>query len=294
MISVLIPTFNTDVSPLVDFLLRHHDFSSFKMEIIIWDDGSDIISLGHWYNENISFFTSPVNMGRSKTRELLAEKAKYPYLLFLDADVFPVSTLFLAKYLQHASEDSVLVGGIRYESKKPENKRYFRWFYGKAREEISVENRLKKPYNHFMTGNFLVPKSIFSQFPLHDVITGYGHEDTFLGYKFQQAGIPIRHIDNSVFHLGLEENEFFFAKSKEAVFSLWRLKQLGYSVPSKLINGYNVLEKMNLVTCFAVFYPFFESRFIKNYIFSGNIFSLFFFDIYRLLYFCKLSLKRGK
>lgn len=294
MISVLIPTFNTDVSPLVDFLLRHHDFSSFKMEIIIWDDASNITSFGQWDSEIISFFRSPVNMGRSMTRELLAEKAKYPYLLFLDADVFPVSTLFLAKFLQHASEDSVLVGGIKYENEEPESNRYFRWFYGKAREEISVENRLKKPYNHFMTGNFLVPKSIFLQFPLHDIITNYGHEDTLLGYKFQQAGIPIKHIDNPVFHLGLEENEVFFAKSKEAVSSLWRLKQLGFTIPSKLTSGYNLLERMNLVTFCAVFYPVFESRLLKNYIFLGNIFSLFFFDLTRLFYFCTLSLKRGK
>ena len=264
------------------------------MEIIIWDDASNIASLDQFDNENILFFKSPVNMGRSKTREFLAEKAKYPYLLFLDADVLPVSSLFLTQYLQHASEKAVLVGGIRYESHLPESKRYFRWFYGKAREEISVENRLKNPYDHFMTGNFLVPKSIFLQFPLHDVITGYGHEDTLLGYKFQQADIPIKHIDNPVFHLGLEENEVFFAKSKEAVSSLLRLKQLGFTIPSKLINGYNLLERMNLVTFCSVFYPLFESRFIKNYIFSGNIFSLFFFDLSRLLYFCTLSLKRGK
>lgn len=264
------------------------------MEIIIWDDASNIASLGQWNNEIISFFKSPVNKGRSKTRELLAEKAKFPYLLFLDADVLPVSILFLAQYLRHASEDSVLVGGIKYKSEKPESKRYFRWFYGKAREEISVENRLKKPYDHFMTGNFLVPKSIFLQFPLHDVITGYGHEDTLLGYKFQQVGIPIKHIDSPVFHLGLEENEVFFAKSKEAVSSLLRLKQLGFIVPSKLITGYNLLEKVKLVYVCATFYPAFESRLLKQYIFSGNIFSLFFFDLARLFYFCTLSLKRGK
>ena len=294
MISVLIPTFNTDVSPLVDFLLKLNDCSSFKMEIIIWDDASNIASLDQFDNENILFFKSPVNMGRSKTRELLAVKAKYPYLLFLDADVLPVSSLFLGKYLENASKDSILVGGIKYESKKPESKRYFRWFYGKAREEISVENRLKNPYDHFMTGNFLVPKSIFLQFPSHDVITGYGHEDTLLGYKFQQAGIPIRHIDNPVFHLGLEENEVFFAKSKEAVSSLLRLKQLGFTVPSKILSSYNLLERMNLVTFCAVFYPVFKSRLLKNYIFSGNVFSLFLFDLSRLFYFCTLSLKRGK
>ncbi len=264
------------------------------MEIIIWDDASNIASLDQFDNENISFFKSPVNMGRSKTREFLAEKAKYPYLLFLDADVLPVSTLFIPQYLQYASEDSVLVGGIKYESEKPESKRYFRWFYGKAREEILVENRLKNPYDHFMTGNFLVPKSIFLQFPLHDVIKGYGHEDTLLGYKFQQAGIPIRHIDNPVFHLGLEENEVFFAKSKEAVSSLLRLKQLGFYVPSKILISYNLLERMNLITLCAVFYPVFKSRLLKNYIFSGNVFSLFLFDLSRLFYFCTLSLKRGK
>jgi len=264
------------------------------MEIIIWDDASNIDILGLSDNKNISFFRAPVNMGRSKTRELLAEKAKYSYLLFLDADVLPVSTFFLAQYLQHASEYSILVGGIRYENEKPESNRYFRWFYGKAREEILVKNRLLKPYDHFMTGNFLIPKSIFLQFPLHDVITGYGHEDTLLGYKFQQAGIPIKHIDNPVFHLGLEENEVFFAKSKEAVSSLLRLKQLGLNIPSKLLNGYNLLERIKLVPFCALFYPFFESRFLKQYIFSGNTFSLFFFDISRLLYFCKLSLKRGK
>ena len=294
MISVLIPTFNDDVSPLVDFLLSQNDSSSLKMEIIIWDDASDIDIFVLCDNENISFFRSPVNMGRSKTRELLAEKAKYPYLLFLDADVLPVSTFFLAQYLQHASEYSVLVGGIRYQSEKPESNRYFRWFYGKAREEISVKNRLLKPYDHFMTGNFLIPKSIFLQFPLHDVITGYGHEDTLLGYKFQQAGIPIKQIDNPVFHLGLEENEVFFAKSKEAVSSLLRLKQLGFMIPSKLIKVYILLEKVKLVTFCSLFYPLFEIRFLKQYIFMGNIFSLFFFDIFRLLYFCKLSLKRGK
>lgn len=294
MISVLIPTFNTDVSPLVDFLLNQKDNLSDKMEIIIWDDASNIDILGLSDNENISFFRSPVNMGRSKTRELLAEKARYPYLLFLDADVLPVPTLFLDQYLRHADDYSVLVGGIRYESQNPERNRYFRWFYGKAREEISLKNRLKNPYNHFMTGNFLVPKSIFFQFPLHDVITGYGHEDTLLGYKFQQACIPIKHIDNPVFHLGLEENEVFFAKSKEAVSSLLRLKQLGFNIPSKLIKGYNLLENIRLVPFCVLFYPLLESRFFKNYIFSGSIFSLLFFDIFRLLYFCKLSLKRGK
>ena len=88
------------------------------MEIIIWDDASNIASLDQFDNENILFFKSPVNMGRSKTREFLAEKAKFPYLLFLDADVLPISSLFLTQYLQHASEKAVFVGFTGRQGRK--------------------------------------------------------------------------------------------------------------------------------------------------------------------------------
>lgn len=136
------------------------------MEIIIWDDASvaDFSFLNE--RENITFYRSSLNLGRARTRNLLAEKAVFPYLLFLDADVFPVYSLFLEKYAQLASPDTILVGGIRYEDKAPGTNQFFRWFYGKAREEMSVEKRRKDPYLHFMTGNFFIPKALFFVFPL--------------------------------------------------------------------------------------------------------------------------------
>lgn len=294
MISVLIPSFNVDVVPLVDCLQEQSSACSIIMEVIVWDDAS--ISDFSFLNErdNVSFFQSTTNKGRAATRELLAEKAKYPYLLFLDADVFPATDLFLLKYLNHASEETILVGGIKYEENKPENNRFFRWFYGKAREEISVENRLKKPYNHFMTGNFLVPKKIFLRFPLKDVSSGYGHEDTLLGIKFQMDKISVCHIDNPVFHLGLDENEVFLNKSKEAVSSLLLLKELGYKLPTSLNKGYDFLAKFYLVNFLAKFYPLLDKQSIKNYIFSGRKCSLFLFDLFRLAYLCSISLDRGK
>ena len=294
MISVLIPSFNVDVVPLVDFLQEQASVCSIIMEVIIWDDAStsDFSFLNE--RDNVSFFQSTTNKGRAATRELLAEKAKYPYLLFLDADVFPTTDLFLLKYLNHASEETILVGGIKYEENKPENNRFFRWFYGKAREEISVENRLKKPYNHFMTGNFLVPKKIFLRFPLQDISAGYGHEDTLLGFKFQMDKISVCHIDNPVFHLGLDENEVFLNKSKEAVSSLLLLKELGYKLPTSLNLGYDFLEKFYLVNFLAKFYPVLDKIAFKKYMFSGRTFSLFLFDLYRLVYLCSISLDRGK
>ena len=294
MISVLIPSFNFDVVPLVNNLQEQALSGSIPIEVIVWDDASlsDFSFLNK--RENISFFRSSVNKGRAATRELLAKKAIYPYLLFLDADVFPTTDLFLSNYMKHLSEEIIIVGGIKYESKKPEKQRFFRWYYGKAREEISHENRGKKPYNHFMTGNFLVPKSIFLRFPLNDVPPGYGHEDTLLGHKFQKYQISICHIDNPVYHLGLDENEIFLSKSKEAVCSLLYLKKLGYLLPTNLNAGFNWLEKFYLTKTFALFFPLFNKQAFKNYIYSGKLFSLLLFDIYKLAYYCHISLAKGK
>lgn len=294
MISVLIPSFNFDVVPLVNFLQEQAYSSSIPIEVIVWDDASPSDFSFLYARDTVSFFRSPTNKGRSATRELLAKKAKYPYLLFLDADVFPTTDFFLSNYLQHAKGEVILVGGIKYEDKKPEKQRFFRWYYGKAREEISLENRVRRPYNHFMTGNFLVSKSIFLRFPLSEVSKGYGHEDTLLGYKFQMNQIHICHIDNPVYHLGLDENEIFLSKSKEAVSSLLHLKRLGYNIPTNLNAGFNLLENLYLTKIMASFYPFLDKQPFKNYIYSGRKFALFLFDFYRLVYLCTISIVKGK
>jgi hypothetical protein len=145
-----------------------------------------------------------------------------------------------------------------------------------------------------MTGNFLIPKAIFLRFPLDDVPSAYGHEDTLLGYLFQKTGIPICHIDNPVFHLGLEENEVFLNKSKEAVASLWHLRNLGYPLPVRLNRAFNLLAQSNLMKLAAVFYPLLDTPMIKKVFFSGSYGSLLLFDLYKLTYLCRLALGKGK
>ena len=294
MISILIPSYNVDLIPLVDFLQDQSIRLAVKMEIIIWDDASAADFSFLKERENISFYRSSVNLGRARTRNLLAEKAVFPYLLFLDADVFPVDSLFLKQYAQLASPDTILVGGIRYKDKAPGTNQFFRWFYGKAREELSVEKRSKNPYLHFMTGNFFSPTALFFRFPFVHFLHGYGHEDTLLGFTFQQENISVRHIDNPVYHLGLDHNEVFLSKSKEAVLSLLQLKKKGYHLPSKLNTAYDFLEKYKLNRFFAILFSIFEFFQLKKVIFPGYFYSLFLFDLYKLSFYCKVSLERGK
>jgi glycosyltransferase involved in cell wall biosynthesis len=280
--------------PLVSLLCKQGTEFGINIEIIIWDDASSVDFSFLNDREDISFFRSPENLGRAKTRTLLAEKAVFPYLLFLDADVMPANESFLKQYAEWASPDTILVGGIRYAQKKPEPNQFFRWFYGKAREELSAEKRRKNPYAHFMTGNFFIPTALFFRFPLPNFYREYGHEDTLLGYTLQQGKVPIRHMDNPVYHLGLDDNELFFSKSKEAVLSLWHLKKQGYQLPTKLNASFDILEKYQLTRLFALGYPLFEVSLIKKIIFSGNFCSLFLFDLFKLSFYCKISLESGK
>jgi hypothetical protein len=294
LISVLIPAYHVEVAPLIVFLQEQAVSSRVIIEIIVWDDASNIDFSPLKEISEVSFFRSPINKGRAATRTLLAGKAKYPCLLFLDADVFPTSDIFLLSYSRYAAGDTIVVGGIKYERKRPADPLFFRWYYGKAREELSAGKRGKNPYNHFMTGNFLIPKAIFLRFPLDDVPSAYGHEDTLLGYLFQKTGIPICHIDNPVFHLGLEENEVFLNKSKEAVASLWHLRNLGYPLPVRLNRAFNLLAQSNLMKLAAVFYPLLDTPMIKKVFFSGSYGSLLLFDLYKLTYLCRLALGKGK
>lgn len=123
MISILIPTYNYTVFPLVENLYQQCQKANFQYEILVLDDAStdkEIVIKNSEINllEHCSFQILPENIGRSKIRNLLAEKAKYDWLLFLDADTFPSKSNFVHNYLEaFSNEHPVIFGGIEYPKK---------------------------------------------------------------------------------------------------------------------------------------------------------------------------------
>ncbi|MDO5571608.1 MAG: glycosyltransferase [Bacteroidales bacterium] len=89
MISILIPIYNFDCSPLINRLSKICSQVNVKTEIIAFEDGSTNI-----FKDNISalencggrYLSSKSNIGRSKARNILAEAASNRYLIFLDCD----------------------------------------------------------------------------------------------------------------------------------------------------------------------------------------------------------------
>ena len=107
MLSVLIPTYNYNAFLLVKEIHQQLTLGEIDFEIICLDDGSK--SSINTKNEEInkfsftSFKSLPKNIGRSAIRNLLAKKATYNWLLFLDADVIPVKSNFIKNYIVFSS-----------------------------------------------------------------------------------------------------------------------------------------------------------------------------------------------
>lgn len=295
MLSILIPTYNYNTYPLVDELHKQCLKSKIIFEIIVIDDhSSKIITENKKINtlEYSSYEILNSNIGRSKIRNLLSRKASYNWQLFLDADVFPKNKNFISKYIAHISNEEKLVnGGLLYENKKPEKGKIFRWTYGKNREALDYKIRKKNPYLCALTLNFLIHKSIFEKVSFNITIPNLRHEDTLFSYDLMQKNIKIDHIDNPVYHHGLDDFEVAIEKENKSLHALKHLidNQLlpsDYVRISKLLSK---IKKLKLIPFFAFLHKITRFAFLKNL--ASNHPSLFVFDLYRLSYLCKLENK---
>lgn len=295
MLSILIPTYNYDVTFLVNNLLEQAKSLNISYEIIVLDDGSpkDLSEMGGALSnlENVTFIQANKNCGLAASRNTLGKASKYDWLLFLDADVIPKSTVFIKEYLKHIStENHIIYGGLGYQKNKNTNS--LRYKFGIKREAISSKKRIKHSYHHFHCSNILIQRQLFSEVQFDSNITSYGHEDTLFQYKVSQKKINIVHIDNFVFHLGLESNEIFLNKTKEGLNSLLKLEQ-EKKLPgnyTSIQKAYNFLMKFKLNQLFFKITTLLLPYILKNL--KSNTPSLFLFDIFKLNYFCLLKLKK--
>lgn len=225
MLSILIPTFNDDLTSLVQNLCREIQSLDAPVEVIIGDDHSDqknnydpLKKFGP-----VSLLRNEQNLGRTATRQHLAQNAKFKTLLFLDADVLPIHTDFLARYLAHLGQGSVLFGGVRYTDQKPKKQLLLRWVYGKKREAKTAEQRATNP--HFIISqNLMIDRDIFLSVN-NPEIQRYGWDNVF-SYQLFHKDINVLHLDNPVLHMGLESCDNYLEKVDQAMETLvWAQKQ---------------------------------------------------------------------
>ncbi|WP_163399997.1 glycosyltransferase family 2 protein [Flavobacterium fluviatile] len=293
MLSVLIPTYNYNTFPLVAELQKQADSSGIDYEILVQDDCSnDFLIENNKINtlKYCSFCSNEINLGRAKNRNHLASKAKFPWLLLLDCDMFPKESNFIENYLLTIKNinKSVVFGGITYKIKRPEKEQLLRWHYGHKRESISLENRIKKPNSRALTSNLLINKKLFLDHPFDSAITKYGYEDLSFLMTLERNKILVSHIDNPAFHLNLESSSLFLNKTRIALENLAFINSQQTTLSdSKIISVYSALNKIRITLVIVFLFNVFENKMINNLL-SQNP-SLLVFDLYKLGYFCKLQ-----
>ena len=296
MLSILIPTYNYSVAPLVQELQKQAISANIVFEIIVVDDASSDEKIEEENKQintisNCTYSIQKSNLGRTETRQNLALKASYSMLLFLDADVSPKHSNFIGRFNLKVLDWDIQFGGITYKKEEPYSNEILRWKYGMARESLSVSERKKDPYQTINSGAFLIKKELFLRVNSKLKFKKYGLDNLFK-QLLQKEGAKVLHIDNAVYHLGLENSMLFIQKSKEAVKTTVELERQGLIDDNRrpLQKSYLKLKKLGLLGIFSAVIRKCEERILKN-LQSGKP-SLFLFDLYRLQYYSELKSKK--
>ncbi len=289
MISVCIPVYNYDAVPLARSLAAQAAEVAEGVELVCVDDGS----LETWRVRNREvlgqlgkYIELEENVGRARVRNLFLQYAQGEWLLFLDVDS-EVGEGFLSRYAEALKTQSdVVVGGRVYDRRGNDKAHKMRYMYGTQVESRTVEQRRRQPYRSFMTNNFMVKRSVLEQLPFDERIVKYGHEDTLFGYRLQQAGVKIEHIDNAVVNGEVENNEEFLRKSTEAVESLTEIyatmkddEAFCHSV--RLLDAYGKLKRRHLTAPVKWAYRLMK-RPLESHFLAGEAISVKQFNFYKL------------
>lgn len=289
MLSICLPVFNTDVRKLVNKLTDQSARLPFPVEIIILDDASEsscrVLYAGLPGIVKVELLAQ--NVGRSVIRNRFAGLVRYDWMLFLD-DGVDVGDDFLEGYSVYAqgSEVVVVCGGKRNGS-RPAFNQLLRWRYAGKRENLPAGLRSSKPYRSFVTGNFLIHRSVFQQVRFEESMKGYGHEDTLFGFELKLAGVPVLHIDNPVIIRQFDRVGPYLKKTREGIHNLKRVLKLVDYHPDlvediRLLQVYQQLPCSVSGGCFkGLARPLFH---LSGFLMRMGIPSLRLLDLYKLSY----------
>lgn len=284
MLSILIPTFNYDIVPLVKELHNQCVENNIKFEVLVYDDGSKskYNSKNNTINsiQNCLFKELPNNIGRSAIRNLLAKNALFDLLLFIDAGTFPENKDFIKNYIS-VQHENVVNGGMKHTEKPPKKPFKLRWVYTKYRE-----------VNALCSSNFLIKKTVFEKHPFDESIKQYGYEDVLFFDNLKENNIGILKIDNPVIHASDDDATTFIKKTEYAIENLIQLinedkLSIAHYKTSKL---YMQLSPLSLDKFISLLFKWFKPLLLKN--FNSIYPSMFLFDFYRLGYYCLLKNKK--
>ena len=280
-LSVLIPTFNDACNVLVTTLHHQAEALHVPYEIIVADDGStdsESIRLNRSISSlsNCRFIERQANVGRAAIRNFLVQQARYPFLLFIDADMVVPSNDYLRRYVEHPCQ-TVIDGGVIIRQGRA-SASSLRYQYEKSAEAAhNAQARQRQPYMHFHTANFLARRDIMLAHPFDERFRHYGYEDVLFGKQLCEAGIPIEHIDNPLSFEVFEDNAAFLDKTEEGLRTLhqFRSELKGYSALLTAVERLRPWGLLPLLRCWHFLFGPAERRRLQAGRYDTRLFQLY-------------------
>ncbi|MEP3890432.1 MAG: glycosyltransferase [Hellea sp.] len=215
VLSVLIPYFRDDPSALLQALLSQTADQDNRVEILIYDDGTGDADLNAKVCAAVKSAHSPVhlmiahqNKGRSAARNALQEQAKADWVLFLDADMRPVSSDFLSDYtaLINADAGDVIFGGFTVAEKADTPDQELHRALSEVSDCLSLAARQAAGPQFVASSNLAVRKSVLAAEGFDDGFSGWGWEDSEWAARASKR-FALIHANIPALHLGLESTE---------------------------------------------------------------------------------------
>lgn len=212
-LSILIPFFKDDASALISALATQKQ--SETTEIILVDDGTGqpdltarLQSLIKGLPAAICLITLAENGGRAAARNRLQQAARSDWLLFLDADMRPVSQNFLQTYLSEIERNKadIIFGGFTVESQSEEKSGALHRALSAVSDCLPLKERQAAGPQYVASSNLCLRKSVITENPFDNGFVGWGWEDSEWAARVSK-NYELIHVDNPALHLGLESED---------------------------------------------------------------------------------------
>ena len=223
-LSVLTPFFRDDPRPLLIALDQESDALGGRVELVLLDDAGGDPALSSAVADAAQAMRLPTrlirlaaNAGRARGRNRLVEHSRGRHLLFLDSDMLPDRSDFLAAYMKLIAEadPAVVVGGFSVAQCAPRPEHALHRALALRADCLSAAVRSRMPEKYVWTSNLLVRSDVFAAERFDEAFQGWGWEDTEWGVRVA-ARYGVTHIDNQATHLGLDTASSLAAKYEQS------------------------------------------------------------------------------
>lgn len=260
-LSILVPYYRDDPSALLESLAAQIGGRG-DIEILIYDDGTGDTDLNTKLSAIVTTLDVPVNLliadgnlGRSFARNALTQHARAPWVLFLDADMLPVTPHFVADYvaLINAETADIIFGGFEVPQSVSDPHRELHRAFSEVSDCLSLQARQERGPQYVCSSNLCVRKTVLETEGFDPGFSGWGWEDSEWAARVTRQ-FALLHADIPALHLGLETTETLLRRFKDSGANYLRFTEKHPEL-AKTLALFNVTQKLRQVPGQAIMRP---------------------------------------